>query len=122
MHQHRIHQQLDAAHEKQSKAIGLTTALAADTHGAAVSALAHQSKELLSGKAFGDVISDFAKTNGKAGAALATTKAADRLNHGEAVSAVATSTAEAAHAGATTPNHPSRRFLFYRSAPTAPRT
>jgi len=40
-----------------------------------VSALAHQSKELLSGKAFGDAISDFAKTNGKADATLAATKA-----------------------------------------------
>jgi hypothetical protein len=85
--------------------LGLTTAFAADTHGAAVSLLAHQSKELLSGKVFGDTISDFAKTNGKARAGLATTKAADRLNHGEAVSAVATGEATAAHNGAVKPNH-----------------
>ena len=87
--------------------LGVTTAFAADTHGAAVSALAHQSKELLSGKAFGVAISDFAKTNGKAGAAPATTKAADRLNHGEAVSAIARDqTATAPHTtGAMKTNH-----------------
>jgi hypothetical protein len=86
--------------------LGLTTAFAADNHGAAVSLLAHQSKPLLSGSAFGEAISDFAMTNGKAGAKLATTKAADRLNHGEAVSAVATSEATAAHAtGANKVNH-----------------
>jgi len=86
--------------------LGLTTAFAADTHGAAVSALAHQSKASLSGMAFGDAISDLAKTNGKAGATLATTKATDRLNHGEAVSAVATTDATAAHTtGAKKTNH-----------------
>ena len=85
--------------------LGLTTAFAADTHGAAVSTLAHQSKALLSGTAFGDAISDFAMTNGKAGAARATLNAPHPVNHGASVSAVATGDATAAHNGAVKPNH-----------------
>ena len=75
--------------------LGLTTALAADTHGAAVRALAHQSKSL-SGNARGETISDFAMTNGKGGIARATLNAPHPLNHGASVSAVATD-ATAAH-------------------------
>jgi len=75
--------------------LGLTTAVAADTHGDAVSALAHQSKALI-GQARGDAISALAKTNGKAGAA-----------HGDAVSVIARNhDAVAAHStGAMRTNH-----------------
>jgi hypothetical protein len=87
--------------------LGLTTAVAADTHGAAVSALAHQSKAL-TGEARGDAISALAKTNGKAAAAAAVTALTTaRDAHGDAVSTIASDqSAVAAHTtGAMKTNH-----------------
>jgi hypothetical protein len=80
--------------------LGLVTAAAADSHGAAVSALAKAKAlngQTLTGKAFGQAVSSLAKTNGGA------TNANNA--HGAAVKVAATGTAVAAHNGATTPNH-----------------
>jgi hypothetical protein len=63
--------------------LGLVTAAAANSHGAAVSALAKASKSLV-GEARGDAVSALAKTNGKSA-------------HGSAVSTIAQSDATAAH-------------------------
>ena len=87
--------------------LGLTTAVAADTHGAAVSNLAHQSKALI-GEMRGDIISAFAKIKTPVAAApvaAANTNARDA--HGDAVSAIAgTHSAVAAHTtGAMKTNH-----------------
>jgi hypothetical protein len=72
--------------------LGLVTAAAANSHGAAVSALAKASKSLV-GEARGDAVSALAKTNGKSG-------------HGSAVSAIAQSDATAAHTtGSKAVNH-----------------
>jgi hypothetical protein len=85
--------------------LGLTTAVAADTHGDAVSAAARNAKALL-GEARGDAVSAVANANRKGGPARATINAPHPLNHGAAVSTVATSDATAAHTtGAMRTNH-----------------
>lgn len=81
--------------------LGLVTAAAADSHGAAVSALAKAKTlngQTLTGKALGEAVSTLAQTNGGG------TKANDA--HGDAVSSVATGTTTAAHTtGAMQTNH-----------------
>ena len=91
--------------------LGLVTAAAANSHGAAVSALAKASKSLV-GEARGDVISALAKTNGKSdrtqAGTMATQAAAttERDTQGDNVSTVAQSNATAAHTtGDKTVNH-----------------
>ena len=74
--------------------LGLTTAVAADTHGDAVSAAANQAKALI-GEARGDAVSAVANLTGKAhsqAGATNATKASTTTNgdtHGDAVSAIA---------------------------------
>ena len=85
--------------------LGLATAVAADSHGDLVSALAKASKSLV-GEARGDAVSALAKTNGKSDGAKAAAATKARDTQGDAVSAVAKSDATAAHTtGDMTVNH-----------------
>ena len=71
--------------------LGLTTAVAADTHGDAVSAAASTAKALV-GEARGDAVSLIANATGKARSAAASTNANATTSgdtHGDAVSAIA---------------------------------
>jgi len=91
--------------------LGLTTAVAADTHGDAVSAAASAAKALV-GEARGDAVSLIANANGKARSAAAAansnaTTATNGDTQGDAVSAIAKNQdLTAAHAtGAQKVNH-----------------
>jgi hypothetical protein len=70
--------------------LGLTTAVAADTHGDAVSAAASAAKALV-GEARGDAVSLIANANGKArsAAAAVNANATNGDTQGDAVSAIA---------------------------------
>jgi hypothetical protein len=74
--------------------LGLVTAAAANSHGEAVSDLAHASKALV-GAARGEAISTLAKTNGKSDRTK--TAATERDGQGDTVSAIARGDATAAH-------------------------
>lgn len=74
--------------------LGLVTAAAANSHGEAVSDLAHASKALI-GAARGEAISTLAKTNGKSDRTK--TAATERDGQGDTVSAIARGDTTAAH-------------------------
>jgi hypothetical protein len=75
--------------------LGVVTAFAANTHGDAVSDLAHTSK-LLVGAARGEAISALAKTNGRSDRTKAAS-ATERDTQGDTVSAIAKRDTTAAH-------------------------
>ena len=74
--------------------LGLVTAAAANSHGEAVSDLAHASKALV-GAARGEAISTLAKTNGKSDRTK--TAATERDGQGDTVSAMARGDTTATH-------------------------
>ena len=74
--------------------LGLVTAAAANSHGEAVSDLAHASKALV-GAARGEAISTLAKTNGKSDRTK--TAATERDGQGDTVSAIARGDTTATH-------------------------
>ncbi len=74
--------------------LGLVTAAAANSHGEAVSDLAHASKALV-GAARGEAISTLAKTNGKSDRTK--TAATERDGQGDMVSAIARGDTTATH-------------------------
>jgi hypothetical protein len=74
--------------------LGLVTAAAANSHGEAVSDLAHTSKALV-GEARGDAVSKLAKTNGRSDRSKAA--ATQRDGQGDTVSVIARGDATAGH-------------------------
>jgi len=74
--------------------LGLVTAAAANSHGEAVSDLAHVSKALV-GAARGEAISTLAKTNGRSDQTK--TAATERDGQGDTVSAIARGDTTATH-------------------------